>query len=337
MSTGGRRSEREIIRRIQERLPTAGGDLVKGIGDDCAVLRQSGGRLQVLTTDTLVEGVHFDRSWHPPELLGRKAAAVNLSDIAAMGAAPRFALLSLGVPAACDPGWLDDFMTGFLDTLGRHDAMLIGGDTVQSGHQVVVSVTVGGEVAEDRVLYRSGARADDLVWVSGPLGEAAAGLEICRQGLAQVEPSWRQLVRAHLDPEPEVALGLQLAASGLVHAMMDLSDGLATDLAHLCAASGVAAELVAEQLPLSQALRAAAVRLGASALDWALKGGEDYRLLFTAPAGASLALERLVAGQCGRTLYCVGRIVAGAGVTLCDGAERRDITYQGYDHFDKSG
>jgi len=330
---GAKPSEREIIRRIQERLPAGGGDLVKGIGDDCAVLRQAGGRLQVFTTDTLVEGVHFDRSWHPPELLGSKAAAVNLSDIAAMGAEPRFALLSLGVPAAFAPDWLAGFIAGFLDTLGRYEVMLIGGDTVQSGHEVMVSVTVGGDVAEDRVLYRSGAREGDLVWVSGPLGEAAAGLEICRRRLAETEPAWRQLVRAHLDPAPETALGPLLAASGLVHAMMDLSDGLATDLAHLCEASGVAAELVAEQLPLSSALRGAAVRLGATALDWALRGGEDYRLLFTAPAGATLALEELAAARLDRELHCVGRIVAGSGVTLCDGSERRDISYQGYDHF----
>ncbi len=325
-------TEREFIRRIRERLPVAGGDLVMGIGDDCAVLRQPGGRLLVLTTDTLVEGVHFDCGWHPAELLGRKSVAVNISDVAAMGAVSRFALLSLAVPAAVPSRWLESFMAGFLDCLGQHGVLLIGGDTVASGHEVMVSVTVGGEAAHGEVLYRSGARAGDEVWVSGELGEAAAGLELCRQGLAAKNPGWQQLIRAHLDPEPETDLGPGLAASGRVHAMMDLSDGLATDLAHLCAASGVGAELAAEALPLSAPLRDAARHLGADPLAWALKGGEDYRLLFTAPPDARPALAA-IAARCGRPLACVGRIVAATGVILCTGRARQDISYQGYDHF----
>ncbi|MDH4322238.1 MAG: thiamine-phosphate kinase, partial [Desulfobulbaceae bacterium] len=224
-------------------------------------------------------------------------------------------------------------MAGFLESLAAAQVMLIGGDTVQSNGPLSLSVTVGGEVAEGLVLYRSGAQPGDLIWVSGPLGEAAAGLALCREGRGADDPAWRQLVAAHLDPEPELALGPLLAASGHVHAMMDLSDGLATDLAHLCAASGVGAEVVAEQLPLSQPLRAAAVRLQHAALDWALRGGEDYRLLFTAPAGATLALESLTAERLGRGICCVGRIVEGSGVVLCDGSRRQDISFQGYDHF----
>ena len=327
------RNEREIIRAIRAQLPEESGRVLKGIGDDCAVLRQDGRRLQVLTVDTLIESVHFDRGWHPPELLGRKAAAVNLSDIAAMGAKPRFALLSLGVPASLAAQWLDSFMAGFLEALAAEQTVLVGGDTVTTGGQLSLSVTVGGEVDEGEILYRAGAQAGDLVWVSGPLGDAAAGLALCKEGKGADAPAWQQLVKAHLDPEAESALGPLLAASGLLHAMMDLSDGIATDLAHLCAASGVGAELVAEQLPLSEPLRAAAVRFRCPALDWVLKGGEDYRLLFTAPAGATLALERLVSEQLGRKIFCVGRIVQGSGVSLCDGSSRRDISYQGYDHF----
>ncbi|MDH3359965.1 MAG: thiamine-phosphate kinase, partial [Desulfobulbaceae bacterium] len=165
------KNEREIILGIKSRLSNESGDVLKGIGDDCAVLRQNGSLLQVLTVDTLVDAVHFDRSWHPAQLLGRKAATVNLSDIAAMGAKPRFALLSLGVPAVLADDWLDDFMAGFLACLDEANVALIGGDTVQSGEQFTVSVTVGGEVAEDQVLYRSGAQVGDLIWVSGALGE----------------------------------------------------------------------------------------------------------------------------------------------------------------------
>ena len=329
----GTRSEREIIRRIKEQLPAESGMILKGVGDDCAVLRQDGTRLQVLTVDTLVESVHFDLGWHPAELLGRKAAAVNLSDIAAMGATPRFALLSLGVPASLAPEWLDGFMAGFLEALAGAQTVLIGGDTVQSGEQLTMSVTVGGEVAEGEVLYRSGAQVGDSVWVSGSLGEAAAGLAFCKEGKDAAAPAWQQLVKAHLDPEPELALGPLLAASGHVHAMMDLSDGLATYLAHLFAASGVGAEVMAEQLPLSPSLRAAADHFHCDPLDWALKGGEDYRLLFTAPVDAAPALQALVAEQLGRDIYCVGRIVQEGGISLCNGNQRQDISYQGYDHF----
>ena len=329
----GKRSEREIIRRIREQIPPESGMVMKGIGDDCAVLRQNGAQVQVLTVDTLVEAVHFDLGWHPAELLGRKAAAVNLSDIAAMGATPRFALLSLGVPGSLPPEWLDAFMSGFLGALAEAQAVLIGGDTVQTGEKLTMSITVGGEVVEDAVLYRSGARPGDLIWVSGPLGDAAAGLAICKDGKSVDYPAWRPLVDAHLDPAPEIQLGPLLATSGVVHAMMDISDGLATDLAHLCAASGVGAEVMADQLPLSVPLLAAAERFGCAAIDWALRGGEDYRLLFTAPSEAAATLEKMVAERLGRDIYCVGRIVEGSGVVLCDDGQRQDISYQGYDHF----
>lgn len=329
----GRRSEREIIRAIRAQLPTDTGRILKGVGDDCAVLRQDGRRLQVLTVDTLIESVHFDLGWHPPELLGRKAAAVNLSDIAAMGGTPTFALLSLAVPPTLAAQVLDGLMAGFLEALAAAKVVLVGGDTVQSNGQLSLSVTVGGEVDEGELLYRSGARVGDLIWVSGPLGDAAAGLALCKDGREVADPAWQQLVKAHLDPAAESVLGPLLAASGHLHAMMDLSDGIATDLAHLCAASGVGAELVAGQLPLSEPLRAAAARFQAVALDWALRGGEDYRLLFTAPAGATPALETLVAEELGREIFCVGRIVEGRGVTFCEESRRRDISYQGYDHF----
>lgn len=328
-----KQSERDIIFGIKTRLPEAKGAVLKGIGDDCAVIRQHGDRLQVLTVDTLVEKVHFDLGWHSAQLLGRKAAAVNLSDIAAMGASPTFALLSLGVPGSFSSEWLDMFMAGFLEALAGAQVSLIGGDTVQSGERFMVSVTVGGEVDEGKILYRSGAKVGDLIWVSGPLGDAAAGLELCREGKAADDPEWRQLVKAHLDPEPELELGLILAECGLVHAMMDLSDGIATDLAHLCTASGVGAELVAADLPLSTPLKAAAERFGCAAVDWALGGGEDYRLLFTAPADAAKLLQELVSQRLGREIYCVGRIVEGNGVFLGEGELRRDISYRGYDHF----
>lgn len=326
-------SERELIAAIRGNVLEAGDDIVQGIGDDCAVFRQQGGQLALVTTDTLVDAVHFDSRWHPPRLLGRKAAAVNVSDIAAMGGSPRFALLSLAIPATLDRDWLDLLLSGFLSSLQEHSTMLIGGDTVKSGRDAMLSVTIIGGAAAETVCYRSGARVGDQVWVSGYIGEAAAGLHLCRQGVAVNEPRWERLLKAHLDPVPQVALGKVLAASGLVHAMMDISDGVATDLAHICAASGAGAEISADALPISEQTKEAAARFNRSARDWALTGGEDYQLLFTASPAAQADLERLVWQETGQTVRPIGRIVAGSGVVLRLDDKRLDITYQGYDHF----
>jgi len=323
--------EREIIARIRQAAGSSG-DLLVGIGDDCAVYKTAPDRVSLVTTDTMVEGVHFDLSWHSPLELGRKAASVNISDIAAMGGLPRFALLSLALTPACDGQWLDAFMAGFLAVLAEHGVALIGGDTVQSGHESVFSVTVLGEMAEAELLTRKGAKPGDVVLVSGFLGEAAAGLALCRLGLTH-EPDWQTLVGAHLDPVPLVALGRVLAASGLVHAMQDLSDGLATDLAHICAESGVGAVVTAEKIPLSPVLRQAAKTCGQSPLDWALSGGEDYQLLFAAGEQQVAALCNLVREKTGRELFAVGRIVEGQGVFLEEAGQRREISYRGYEHF----
>jgi len=324
--------ERAIIARIRQAAGGAAADLLLGIGDDCAVYKTAPDRVSLVSTDTMVEGVHFDLIWHPPLALGRKAASVNISDIAAMGGRPRFALLSLALPPALGSQWLTGFMAGFLAVLAEQEVVLIGGDTVQGGHEVVLSVTVLGEMAEVELLTRKGARIGDLVMVSGFLGEAAAGLALCRLGLER-EPGWQPLVAAHLDPVPQVALGRVLAASGLVHALQDLSDGLATDLAHICAESGVGAEVAAEKIPLSSLLRQAAETCGQSALDWALAGGEDYQLLLTADKQQAAALGSLVREKTGQELFVVGRIVEGQGVFLEEAGQRREISYRGYEHF----
>ena len=178
----GKTSERDCINRILSYVQGHDREgLIKGIGDDCAVLEKDGQSVLLLSTDTLVEGVHFDLDWHPPILLGRKCASVNLSDIAAMGGEPRACLLSIGFPHSVVP-WLDDFMTGFTAVLNEHGTLLVGGDTVKSSNDLTVSVTVIGEADRGRVCYRSGAQPGDRIWVSGSLGNAAAGLDLCRAG-----------------------------------------------------------------------------------------------------------------------------------------------------------
>ncbi len=323
-------SERNIIDRIAEQQSAVAPDLLMGIGDDCAVVKKTGELVQLWTTDTLVQGVHFDCRWHPPHLLGRKAAGANISDIGAMGGRPRFALLSLGLTADCDEQWLDGFMAGFLSALDEHDMVLVGGDTVYCGERIMVSVTVCGEMYDKKVCYRSAAKAGDQVWVSGFLGDAACGLELCRKGLHD-QPEYASLVAAHLDPQPQPVLGQALADSGCVRAMMDLSDGLATDLAHICKASGVGAKIDADLVPLSAALQKGAEMVGMSPLKLALSGGEDYQLVFTADPAQGKKLQK-VAQSVGCDVHCLGRLVEGGGVVLCQGDGRRDIGFKGYEH-----
>lgn len=326
-------NERELIAMIKGLAGNAAPDLVRGIGDDCAVISVPGEKkLWLLTIDTMTEKVHFDLAWHPPFLLGRKIVAVNISDIAAMGGRPRFALLAAAIPRSTE--WFAEFVSGLVAALQEHDILLIGGDTVSTDSGSIFTLTLIGEADSDKVIYRSGARQDDLVWVSGRLGNAAAGLELC-QRRAATGNRWQDLVKAHLDPEAQVKMGRLLAASGLVHAMIDLSDGLATDLAHLCSESRVGAELYADRIPMSDELREAAASLNVSALDLALKGGEDYHLLFSSSAAAQEVdeLRRLAAESTGTDIYCIGRIIPATGVYLVQGGKRIEISYQGYDHF----
>ena len=330
-------NEFELIAQIRQLADGGAADgLIMGIGDDCAVVEKGGGMVWLLTVDTLIESVHFRRDWHPPELLGRKAVAVNVSDIAAMGGRPLFALLSLGLPADFDPAWAKRFMQGLTAACREQGCLLIGGDTVCSPERVSLTVTLIGEMRKEQVLRRDAAQPGDTIWVSGPLGWSAAGLALLQAGKTLADAEWRQLILAHLDPQPCVELGRFLAASGLVHAMMDMSDGLATDLAQICTASKVGAAVEAELLPGGGELAAAAELLKADPLRWMLSGGEDYELLFTTASENSGRLCQQAAAQ-GWTIYPAGRIIAGQGLRLVRSCGRIEehISFQGFDHFRK--
>lgn len=331
-------NERDIIACFRRLEGRGRSDLLRGIGDDCAVIEKSSRRSWLVTMDTLVETVHFALSWHPPEKLGRKAVAVNVSDIAAMGGEPLFVFLSLGLPPGFDPSWVRNFAEGVTGACAEFGCMLAGGDTVRSGEGVLITLTVIGEMPADQVLYRRGAKCGDTVWVSGTLGMAAAGLEICRRGLAPDTEALRSMVEAHLNPQARVRLGRLLAESGLVHAMMDLSDGLATDLSNLCEQSDVGAVIHSALLPSVPALHEAASILSAEPLDLMIKGGEDYELLFTASADVAPKIIA-IAQKVGVLVTPVGTVVDRRGVRLVLPssplhAEREiDISFAGFDHF----
>lgn len=319
--------EFELIRRFFARSGARGDSsgVELGIGDDAALLRVPPGDDLVVAVDTIVEGRHFPRG-SDPRSIGHRALAVNLSDMAAMGAQPRWALLALTMPAA-EEEWLEAFAGGLHALADRHGVVLVGGDTTAGS--LTISVQILGLVPEGRALRRDGAKAGDLLVVTGSLGDAAAGLKVLqRQGAARIDAHERELVQRFEYPDPRVQFGI--AAGAIASAAMDLSDGLAGDLPKLAQASGVCARVAIERLPLSAALRASASVDEAREL--ALCGGDDYELLLTVSSQRYQQLAS-IATALGVPLTSIGEMGPGAGVNWSkDGAEFA-VAATGYDHF----
>jgi len=315
--------ERRVISRIRRAFGEARADILLGIGDDAALVR--GPARLLLTTDILVEDEDFRLADHPPRLLGRKALNVNLSDIAAMGGRPLHALVGMALPGDVDESWLRQFMAGFRSAAREAGVALVGGDLSQAG-KIMISVTVTGEARYP--VQRGGARPGDAVFVSGTLGDAAGGLRLLEKGgIRGVVKPVRPLVRAFLDPAPRLKLGALLAGRKLASAMIDLSDGLSVDLAHICEESGVGAEIEAARVPISEAL----IRFARDPLDMALNGGEDFELLFTVRPAKLAAVE----AQARRyRLTRIGRITPGRKIRLItpDG-KIKPLRARGFEHF----
>lgn len=296
-----------------------------GVGDDAALLEVSPGKQLAVTMDTMVAGTHFlvDSEARP---LGHKALAVNLSDLAAMGAHPRFALLALSLPQA-DENWLAEFADGFFHLAGNFDVELVGGDTTRG--PLSITVTALGEVSPGKALTRAGARAGDDIWVSGVLGSAALAVLHGKGELRLKGPDLAHcLARLHT-PVPRVALGEALV--GVASAAIDVSDGLVADLGHLCERSGVGAQIDLPAVPCSpevSALRNVPLVQGAI-----LAGGDDYELVFTAPASAAREIVA-ISGRVGVAATRVGRIIGASGVQVRDASGKMiALAQEGFDHF----
>lgn len=314
-------NEAQIIERIRQLFPQRAASV--GIGDDAAVVGE-----QVITTDMLIEDVDFTRAI-PIEFIARKSLAVNLSDLAAMGAIPAYGVVALGLPP-----WvleqIDRFLSALAECARHYDFDLVGGDLSRS-EKLVIAITATGWISK-RPLLRSGAKAGDRLYVSRPLGASSAGLQLLRRGW--LEPP-RELpyaqrefaasaIRRHIDPDPEVALGIALASIPEVTACIDISDGLSTDLHHLCDASGIGADIEQRRIPVFPDLEAAAVPLGIDVRQAVLHGGEEFALLFT-----STLRESELSARTGRPVYAIGRMAAEPGVRM-DG---EPLGAGGYDHF----
>ncbi|MHB8214741.1 MAG: thiamine-phosphate kinase [Candidatus Sulfotelmatobacter sp.] len=325
-------AEKDLIAQIRRLAMSAKNPaVVTGIGDDCAVLRLSPGRGKendtLITTDFSLEGVHFRRDWHPAESVGHRCLARGLSDIAAMGGEPIAAFLSLALPRDSPQSWVGRFASGLIKVAERYGVTLAGGDTAESLNGILADIVLVGTVPKGKALLRSGARPGDLIYVSGVLGGSAAALAMMQKKTRKklkrkLNP--RDYPR-HFFPEPRVELGRILRAKGLASAMIDTSDGLSTDLSHLCEESGVGAEIQLELIPR------ASVGKPAREVDpqFALHGGEDYELLFTAPRGKRVPLR--IAGI---PITQIGHVTRDKKIFLMNrGGPGYQLQPRGWEHF----
>jgi len=334
------KSEFDFIDALRRRAGASGYSLVAGIGDDAAVVRSTPGRDTVITADLLVEDIDFRRTTIPPYLLGHKALAVSLSDIAAMGARPLWSMVSIGVP---EDVWQTDFLQrlydGLLDLANRYGVQLIGGDTSRTNERIVIDSIVSGECAAGMAVRRSGASAGDQVFVTGSLGAAAAGLRLIERGAHLAEQNLADddsqkldhVLLRQLRPEARVGWGIVLGEERLATAMIDLSDGLSSDLNRLCTASNVGALIDSALLPIDNRVTELCGRRALDPLQLALHGGEDFELLFTVKPENVARLPKRVDGV---EIKRIGEITdSGKGVRVSEGVRVWELKPGGWVHF----
>ena len=321
-----------LIERIKESLPADTASGVVGIGDDCAVIPKDGNTLTLLTTDMLVEGIHFNLSHCTPCQLGYKSLAVNLSDIAAMGGSPKYALISLAIPDNIPVKFMDQLYAGMSELANRFALNIIGGDTTRSDSGLIINIVLIGEIEKGREIYRTGARTGDLICVTGFLGNSNAGLHLMTNFSAEAA-EFAELLEYYRQPYPHVKPGRIIANSGCVHAMIDISDGLVSDLGHICKASECGADIYEEALPVSATLSRYASKHKLDYLQMVLGGGEDYCLLFTISAEKFTVLSNAV-NAAGYEIHNIGEMTDSGKIYIVKkNGERERLEIQGWDHF----
>jgi thiamine-monophosphate kinase len=324
-----------LIARLQSRLhgpPRS--HVICDIGDDCAVLRPAAGMDVLLTTDTQEEGVHFRRDWASPEDIGWRCLAVNVSDIAAMGGSPLGAVVALSLPATLDVAFIEALYDGMQAVAQRYDCPVIGGNISQRADTLSVTITVAGQVPCDQSVYRSGAQVGDEIWVTGTLGSAKAGLEVLSHPQAVAGLPTAAVLSRYRRPQPRLHEAQFLRQHARLHSLLDISDGLSSDLRHVCEASGVGAELEAAVIPMTEDVKQIALALQAEPLQFALHGGEDFELCLTAPPGSIGRLQAAFTQQFHCPLVRVGTIQPGHAVQLrLPQGGLMPLPARGYDHF----
>lgn len=307
-----------------------------GIGDDCAILPLNETDVYVVTTDLLIEDIHFLKEKITPEELGHKSLAVSLSDIAAMGAEPKFSFLSLGVPKETSVEYLDAFMKGYQVLSEKYNTPLMGGDTTKSSDKLMINVVVVGQSKKSEVRLRSMAKKGDLICVSGNLGDSAGGLTVLLNHL-KLNKECEFLVKKHHQPEPRIREGIWLANQKSVHAMMDISDGISSDLMHILNASEKSAKVDLQKLPISSTLSCVAKKYAWNEIELASSGGEDYELLFTVDKKDINRLKKEYKTQFQEEISVIGEIDQGQiEINWFKNNEKTSINEGGFNHFTNS-
>ncbi len=325
-------SERDLVARIQQHLPPTPPWVLVGIGDDAAVVEPERNRVEVFTVDALVDGVHFDRAFVPPDAIGHRALAVNLSDLASMGAAPRVALLSMALPASLPLDDFDAIARGFAALAAQYRVQVVGGNLTRTPGPLTIDVTLVGTVKRRQVLTRAGARAGDELYVSGTIGAAAAGLLSLRTSVC---PSFSAVhtpaAERYLSPEPRVRLGTLLSRTRAATSCVDLSDGLADGAHQLARASGVGVAVDADALPIWDAVKSEFDARGRDPISAAITGGDDYELLFTVRPRTRHRLRAAI--RHGRVAVTRIGVCTDARDVVLVRAGARESMPQGYTHF----
>lgn len=325
-----------LIERIQHALPAPGHGVLVGIGDDTAVLKIDPARVLLATCDTQVEGIHFLRDAITPFHLGLKALAINLSDIASMGGTPRFALVSLGLPDDLPVEFVDGLYAGLRTESEKFGVNIVGGNISASPSGLFIDITLLGDASPDNILTRSGAHVGDQIMVTGTVGDAAAGVALLLNAALTTTQEYSGIAQSRRDtPSPRMSEGQLIGAAHKATAMIDISDGLAGDLGHLCESSGVGVRLFAGKLPVAEENRALALAKNGNEWYFALHGGEDYELLFTAPVDQAGSLAAQITHQTGTPVSIIGEILPlaeGQQLVLQNG-QMIPLRTMGWDHF----
>ena len=325
--------EFKLIDSIKKSITTTSSAIINGIGDDCAVIAGDNKNVYLISTDLLIEGVHFELEYFSACDIATKAVAVNVSDIAAMGGRPKFITVSIALDKNSNLHFFKDFYAGVKRSCKKYDIDLIGGDTSSSKNGIFISITIIGEAKNNEYLLRNGAKPGESIYVTGNLGDSSGGLDILKNKYAIDEKVDKFLVKRHLTVSPRVDEGAMLAASKSVSSMIDLSDGVGSDIQRICEESNVGAEIFAESIPVSKQLKSLSKVSGKDVLDYALYGGEDYELMLTVKEGDEKMLESDFRKQFKKKIYRIGKIVEGERAKLKDINGIYHNISNGYNHF----
>ncbi len=325
-----------LINKIAEKFKLVSDSNIHGIGDDCAVIPMNGGESLLITTDILIEDIHFIKNKISAADLGFKSLAVNLSDIAAMGGSPNCIFLSLGIPPDTELKWIDDFFDGLHALAERTEIDLLGGDTSKSDKGLIINIVVMGKCANDKIKFRYGSKAGDIICVTDFVGNSGCGLNLLLQDQENEQNKDHNfLIQAHHKPKANLAEGRWLSEFPEVHSMIDISDGVDSDITRIMESSGVGAEIYLEKLPISEPMKRTANAMNWNPFEIALTGGEDYCLICTLEKEAFSSIAKKFKEKFARDLFSIGRITKNKNIRLFYNGDEVKFNKKGFDHFNK--